>query len=83
MADETKNMSKQEQLAVVVRYVNKEGIINERFLTFVQATNLNAESLSNYLIKVLEDNELDPTCIVSQGYDGASFMIGHCTGVQQ
>jgi len=76
-------MSKQEQLAVVVRYVNKEGIINERFLTFVQATNLNAESLSNYLIKVLEDNEQDPTCIVSRGCNGASVMSGHCTDVQQ
>ena len=83
MADETKDMSKQERLAIVVRYVGKEGIINERFLTFVQATSLNAESLSNYLIKVLEDNELDPTRIVSQGYDGASVMSGHCTGVQQ
>ena len=83
MADETKDMSKQEQLAIVVRYVDKEGMINERFLTFVQATSLNAESLSNYLIKVLEDNGLDPTNIVSQGYDGASVMSGHCTGVQQ
>ena len=46
-------------------YVGKEGIINKRFLTFVQATSLNVESLSNYLIKVLEDNELDPTRIVS------------------
>lgn len=35
MADETKYMSKQEQLAVVVTYVDKEGTINERFLTFV------------------------------------------------
>ena len=44
MADETKDMSKQEQLAIVVRYVDKEGNINERFLTFVQATNFNTES---------------------------------------
>ena len=26
---------------------------------------------------------LDPTCIVSQGYDGASVMSGRCSGVQQ
>ena len=83
MADETKDVSKQEQLSVVVRYVDKEGIVNERFLTFVQATSLNAESLSGYLLKVLEDNELDPACIVSQGYDGASVMSGNCSGVQQ
>ena len=35
MADETKDVSKQEQLSIVVRYVDREGIINERFLTFV------------------------------------------------
>ena len=83
MADETKDMSKQEQLSVVVRYVNREGIINERFLTFFQATKLDAESLSSYLVKILEDNGLDPARIVSQGYDGASVMSGHLTGVQQ
>ena len=37
MADEKKDLSKLEQLSVVVRYVDKEGIINEKFLTFVQA----------------------------------------------
>ena len=50
MADETKDMSKQEQLAIVVRYVDKEGNNNERFITFVQATNLNAESLSKKIM---------------------------------
>ena len=61
LADETKDLSKQEQLAIVLTYLDKEGTINERFLTFVEATNLNAVSLSNYLIKVLEDNGLDLT----------------------
>ena len=61
LADETKDLSKQEQHAIVLTYLDKEGTINERFLTFVEATNLNAVSLSNYLIKVLEDNGLDLT----------------------
>ena len=61
LADETKDLSKQEQPAIVLTYLDKEGTINERFLTFVEATNLNAVSLSNYLIKVLEDNGLDLT----------------------
>ena len=68
MADEIKDISKPEQLAIVLRYLDKEGTINERFLTFVQAASLNAESLSNYLIELLEDNGLDLTYIVSQGY---------------
>ena len=49
MADEKKDLSKLEQLSVVVRYVDKEGIINEKFLTFVQAALLQREfiQLSN------------------------------------
>ena len=35
MVDETKYLSKQEQLATVLRYLDKEGTINERFLIFV------------------------------------------------
>ena len=83
MTDETKYLSKQEQLAIVLRFLDKEGTINERLLTFVQVTSLNAESLSNYLIKALEDNGLDLTYIVSQGYDWASVMSEHCTGIQK
>ena len=83
MADETKDLSKQEQLAIVLRYLDKEGTITERFLTFVQATSLNAENLSNYLIKVIEDNVLDLTYVVSQGYDRVSIMSGHCTSAEQ
>ena len=83
MTDETKDLSKQEQLSIVLRYLDREGTNNKRFLTFAQATSLNAESLSNYLIKVLEDNGLDLTYVVSQGYDRVSVTSAHCTGVQQ
>lgn len=35
------------------------------------------------IIATLQDNRLDIAGIVSQGYDGASVMSGHCSGVQQ
>ena len=46
---------------------------------------LNTESLSSYMyiIKTLHKHKLDPTKIVSQGYDGASVMSGCNSGVQQ
>lgn len=84
LADETKDCSKQEQLAIVLRYVEIESAtIFERFLTYVKAKSLNAESLSKYILDTLKQHGLDPKCIVSQGYDGASVMSGQCTGVQQ
>ena len=33
-------------------------------------------------VDTLKKHQLDLTCIVSQGYDGASVMSGHCSGVQ-
>ena len=58
-------------------------VIHENFLTYVQATSLTAESLTAYLVDTIRECQLDPECIVSQGYDGASVMSGRCSGVQQ
>ena len=83
LVDETKDASKIEQLAIVFRYVDIESAsIHERFLTFVPDETLNAEGLSNLIIKTLEKYHIDPMLMVSQGYDGAAVMSGHCSGVQ-
>ncbi len=83
LADESKDCSKQEQLTIILRYVDDKAIIHENFLTYVQATSLTAESLAAYLVDTLRKCQLDPESIVSQGYDGASVMSGRCSGVQQ
>lgn len=84
LADETKDSSKEEQLPIVIRYVDVDTAeINERFLTYVKASSLNAEGLLSYILTALHDNGLDPSGIVSQVYDGASVMSGYCSGVQQ
>ncbi|XP_011410045.1 PREDICTED: zinc finger MYM-type protein 1-like [Amphimedon queenslandica] len=83
-ADETKDISKTEQMALVIRYFNiKKGTIHERFLTFVEAFSLNAKSLAAYILDTLKKYQLDTGSLVSQGYDGASVMSGKFSGVQQ
>ena len=82
LVDETKDASKIEQLVIVFCYVDESASIHERFLTFVPAETLNAEGLSNLIIKILEEYHIDPMLMVSQGYDGAAVMSGHCSGVQ-
>ena len=82
----TSHLSKQEQLSIVLRYVDHSGEIPsvvERFLTFVVASNLTAEHLSKYILDTLSLFNLDTNKIVSQGYDGASVMSGCSIGVQQ
>ena len=83
MVDETKDLSKQEQVSFVVRYVDgdtKPAAIN---LTFHPAASLDAESLTQYILEALSNYNLDPQLMVSQGYDGAAVTSGHCSGVQQ
>ena len=41
-----------------------------------------AESLAMIILTTLRNHQLDPSYIVSQGYDGASVMSGNCSGVQ-
>ena len=82
MADESKDRSKVEQLAIVLRYVDvSTATQHEHFLTYIKAESLNAEGLSSYILDTLQKFGLDPTGVVSQGYDGASVMSGHCSGV--
>ena len=84
MADECKDASKREQLAIAVRYVDPgTGTIHEHFLTMVEVSSLTAESLTRYILETLKKHSLDPKHIVSQAYDGASVMSGRCVGVQE
>lgn len=82
MADETKDLSKKEQLAIVVRYLF-EGNIHEEFVGLVVAEELNAEALCTYIREVLAELKIPAESIVAQGYDGASVMSGQCNGVQE
>ena len=57
LADETKDCSKKEQLAIVLRYVDvEEGKLFEHFLTYVEATSLDARSLSEFILNTLRKN---------------------------
>ena len=83
LVDETKDLSKNEQVAIAFRYVDvSSATIYERFLTYVHAEKLDAESLVKHILDTLALYQLDPTFIISQVYDGASVMSGCLSGVQ-
>ena len=83
LVDETKDISKVEQMAIVLRYVDKDtATIHERFLTYHPAHDLTAEGLTAYIQECLSKQGLDPKWIVAQSYDGAAVMSGKCSGVQ-
>lgn len=81
MLDESKDISKREQLSVVVRYVYNNSI-HEEFLDFERLKELNAPYLKDKLCNVLTACEIKISDCVAQTYDGASVMSGCNKGVQ-
>ena len=61
IADESKDINKTEQMAVVVRYTDETA--DERNLTFVEAKDLTAAGLSSKLLFVLKSLKLDSSNI--------------------
>uniref|UniRef100_A0A1X7VWZ2 TTF-type domain-containing protein n=1 Tax=Amphimedon queenslandica TaxID=400682 RepID=A0A1X7VWZ2_AMPQE len=82
IADETKDVSKTEQLALVLRYV-LDGKTHERFISFTKCEELDAEAIFTYIMTGLRDTGVDISNCISQCYDGASVMSGHLSGVRK
>ena len=82
LVDETKDLSKREQIFVVLRYVYS-GNIYESFLGFTAADGLNAVSLYKKIKLALSENNIDKNNCIAQCYDGAAVMSGCRNGVQQ
>ena len=82
MVDEARDESKKEQMAVVLRFANKEAEIIERFLDLVHVNDTAALTLKNAICIVLSNNNLNVQDIRGQAYDGASNMRGEWNGLK-
>lgn len=85
--DTTQDISKIDQLSVILRYVLYKPDLNqleivESFLGFVQVLDQSAEGLEELLIKFTEEKKVPFDKCRGQGYDGASVMSGIYTGLQ-
>ena len=67
-------------MSFVLRYV-QNCIVHERFLSYTYLEKLDASAITGYILSVLTDLQLDITDCISECYDGASVMSGHCNGV--
>lgn len=59
LANETKDGSKTEQMAIVVKYVDVEATIHKGLLIFVEVSSLDAESLMEYIMDTLKRYHVD------------------------
>lgn len=73
MADECKDVSKQE---LVVRYVHS-GKVKERAVGFVETGDMSANGISEKILQVIEQLQLDPSLCIGFCFDGASVKSGN------
>ncbi|XP_062161851.1 uncharacterized protein LOC133868851 [Alnus glutinosa] len=82
LVDEARDESKREQMAIILRFVDKDGFIRERFFHIVHVKDTTALTLKKKICDVLSCNDLKIQNIRGQGYDGGSNMRGEWNGLQ-
>lgn len=80
--DDTTDITQKTQCSIILRFVNKNSELVERFLGFFNVSeDRTAEGLFNLISSVLNEFDIEKK-LVGQCYDGASVMAGHLTGLQ-
>ncbi|KAH9752532.1 hypothetical protein KPL71_014733 [Citrus sinensis] len=74
LIDESRDASMKEQMSVVLRYVDKNEFVIERFIGLKHVTSTTAISLKEALDQLFSKHGLSISRLRGQGYDGASNM---------
>ncbi|XP_031258809.1 zinc finger MYM-type protein 1-like [Pistacia vera] len=82
MIDESRDISRKEKMAIVLRYVNKNGLVVECFLGVEHVTSTTTLSLKATLDNFFSRHGLSFSRLRGQGYDGASNMQGEFNGLK-
>ena len=80
--DEARDESKKEQMAIILRFVDKDGFLKDRFFHIMHVRDTTALTLNKEICAVLSHYNLHIENIRGQGYDGASNMRGEWNGLQ-
>ena len=81
--DESRDVSIKEQMAMILRFVNDEGKVMERFLGLKHIEKCTSVALKEALLSMISSHKLSISKLRGQGYDGASNMRGEFNGVQK
>ena len=81
--DSTADVTHVDQLTFIIRYVQDDGTIVERFLKFIDSNGQhNAESITNQILRTLTEYDINLDNCRGESYDNASNLSGKYTGVQ-
>ncbi|XP_071917131.1 uncharacterized protein [Coffea arabica] len=82
LVDDAQDRSKREQMAIVLRFVDKQDYIRERFFDIVHVHETNSLTLKKEICDVLSRHNHSVQNIRGQGYDGDRNMHGEWNGLQ-
>nr|XP_016488987.1 PREDICTED: zinc finger MYM-type protein 1-like [Nicotiana tabacum] len=80
--DESCDVSRKEQLAIVLRYVNRCGSVVEHFIGIIHVRNTRALCLKEAIVDYIAQHSLSLSYVHGQCYDGASNMQGDFRGLK-
>ena len=81
--DSTADLSRVDQLTFVIRYVQDNGTVCERFVQFLKVSSHTSEQLANTVKSILDDLTLDIADCRGPSIDNASNMFGQYNGLLQ
>lgn len=81
--DDTTDISQTSQCSLIIRFINSEGKLVERFLGFQDVSeDRTSENLYRVIDEILHKFNYEQK-LIGQCYDGASVMSGHLNGLQK
>ena len=81
--DSTPDVTHEDQLTFIIRYVQDNGTIEERFLKFIDSNGQHdAESITNHILRSLTEYDINLDNCRGQSFDNASNLSGKYTVVQ-
>ncbi|XP_073042005.1 uncharacterized protein [Primulina eburnea] len=82
LVDEARDISKREQMTIILRFANIHEILTEKFFAIKSVSDTTSMHLKNEISNVLVHHDLHIKKIRGQGYDGANHMRGAWKGLQ-
>ncbi|XP_031261540.1 zinc finger MYM-type protein 1-like [Pistacia vera] len=82
LVDEARDGSNKEQMAIILRYVNKRGCVVECLLSIMHVTDTTALSLKMGIKTLFSKYNLSISRLCGQGYDCASNIRGQFNGLK-
>ncbi|XP_060210390.1 uncharacterized protein LOC132637294 [Lycium barbarum] len=82
LVDESFDVSRKEQMAIVLRYIDRNGFVMERLLDIVHVQDTSALSLKRAIVNLLAQHSLSLSYVRGQCYDGAINMQGEINGLK-